>query len=763
MQVNPIIYPTTHTVNYIEYSNSIIELANAGLLNLNEIWDSSNCYTGYKGLDGLLCSQISFGKFTNNIEFAPIGEPLQVNLRPFFYKSSSSTFAIPTLTQKWTNLESMPAYDNYYGLGTWCPITKFDVNKLCYYISVIITDKQLGNRQAVAFETFINDWPAALVKNGYDDNNIVTGFQAIPYCAWDDSGVRYSGPNSGIFFVAEVVTSEGIFYTVPMWFNQTASTGSGSFMNYNIQTGNFVYTPQVYENRYYDSPMIVTKSISDTGYFNQILNAANISLSGMTEGTTVCNEGIFVNRRNATNFLIGSYWNKEKIEKTISGLGVYWTGNKNSATSSDLGVDCTDPLIHLGVIDPADGMTDGTYVSGTAVADEPQANWDDFSENEYTPIDPESSIGESDQITGDSIEGNWIGARSGDGFITQYCLTADQFSTLGDDLWNQMNNEIFWESITGTTSETTSIEASLILDYVVSLRVYPFKLGDMPSYASVPGTTMFFGLGKAGVDIGGGSLGKLTDTCDTLSGGSYYISPLYNNFLDYNPYTTVSVYIPYCGNVELNTKEVMGRTLSIRYHIDYNTGAMAAIVYVSEGDKTYPVAIKSGTIGATIQLSSANSSQLASNIINAGMNQLSTGTNAISGAVKGAVTGAAAGGVVGAVTGAIGGAIPSITKGLESAAQSSLNAKLIPPATFGQTSGFSSLGAPQRAYVTIRRPTVYNPSNYGHTVGNIYNAAKDINELKGFTICNNVDTSGIVATEKERNQIKQILESGFYA
>lgn len=755
MQVNPIIYPATHTVNYIEYSNSIIELTNAGLLNLNEIWDSSNCYTGYKGLDGLLCSQLSFGKFTNNIEFAPIGEPLQVNLRPFFRKSSSSTFNMPAITQKWTNLESMPPYENMYGLDTWCPITKFDVNKLCYFINVIITDRQLGNRQAVAFENFINDWPADLVKNGYNDNNIVTGFQAIPHCAWDDSGSRYVGPNSGIFFVAEVVTSEGIFYTVPMWFNQTASSGGGAFMNYNIQTGNFIYTPQVYENRSYDSPMIVTKSISDTGYFNQILNAANISLGGMTEGTTVFSEGIFVNRRNATNFLIGSYWNKEKIEKTISGLGVYWTGNRSSAINSTLGVDCTDPLIHLGVIDPADGMTDGTYVSGTAVADEPQASWDDFSENEYEPVNPQEEFDETDRIGGDNIPTEYSGSITSAGMTTQYCLTRDQFMTLGRALWTNATDSISWDNF----SATTNYDFSHMLDYIVSARYYPFNLANITPF-STENKDVYMGAGLSPV-LGQGASGIIKQSDALISGGLCYVSPRYNNFLDYSPYTTVELYIPYCGKVQLNSKEVMGRVLSLSYSIDFNNGNMTAIVYVTDGEKQYPIAIKNGTIGCTVQLTSVNSAQLASTEFNSSISATNASVGTLTSAMS-AVGAFATGNIAGGVS-AIGQTVSSAWNGVQEAKSYAFQARMTPPDTFGQSSGFSALATPQQAYITIRRPTVYNPKNYAHTIGNLVNVTKEVGELSGFSVCRNVDTSGIVATEKERNQIKQILESGFYA
>jgi hypothetical protein len=79
------------------------------------------------------------------------------------------------------------------------------------------------------------------------------------------------------------------------------------------------------------------------------------------------------------------------------------------------------------------------------------------------------------------------------------------------------------------------------------------------------------------------------------------------------------------------------------------------------------------------------------------------------------------------------------------------------------SAGAAAAEANYEPYITLRIPLSENPSNFSHTVGNLVNKTSVISALSGFTICRNVDTGGISsATEKEKSQIKKIMENGFY-
>jgi hypothetical protein len=45
--------------------------------------------------------------------------------------------------------------------------------------------------------------------------------------------------------------------------------------------------------------------------------------------------------------------------------------------------------------------------------------------------------------------------------------------------------------------------------------------------------------------------------------GSMFIRPRYNSFLDYEPYTTIRLYIPYIGTIELAPSIYMNKTVHV--------------------------------------------------------------------------------------------------------------------------------------------------------------------------------------------------------
>ena len=60
--------------------------------------------------------------------------------------------------------------------------------------------------------------------------------------------------------------------------------------------------------------------------------------------------------------------------------------------------------------------------------------------------------------------------------------------------------------------------------------------------------------------------------------GEYYVKPKFNDFRDYEPYTSFRIYLPYYGNIELPCNEIMGRYLQFRLAIDPFTGQ--AVYYI---------------------------------------------------------------------------------------------------------------------------------------------------------------------------------------
>lgn len=84
--------------------------------------------------------------------------------------------------------------------------------------------------------------------------------------------------------------------------------------------------------------------------------------------------------------------------------------------------------------------------------------------------------------------------------------------------------------------------------------------------------------------------------------GTLELKPYYGSALDYSPYTKISCFLPFIGNVSLNVDEVMGRTLQVRYRVDICSGSCVAYILV-DGNAIYQY---SGHCAIPIPLASAD-------------------------------------------------------------------------------------------------------------------------------------------------------------
>jgi hypothetical protein len=88
-----------------------------------------------------------------------------------------------------------------------------------------------------------------------------------------------------------------------------------------------------------------------------------------------------------------------------------------------------------------------------------------------------------------------------------------------------------------------------------------------------------------------------------LNGGTITVPYTYESYLDLEPYTSATIYIPYCGTTSIQPSLIMGRTLTITYAISGLTGSICAIVMVSSGSIQYPLCVMNGMCGFDIAIS----------------------------------------------------------------------------------------------------------------------------------------------------------------
>lgn len=392
-----------------------------------------------------------------------------------------------------------------------------------------------------------------------------------------------------------------------------------------------------------------------------------------------------------------------------------------------------------------------------------QYDVNEWESNDYTEDDkPEY---EPPEPPGDEPdEGDW-GANIQPGSYVTFGTTAfSRFEMLDpagvseflSKLWAAP--QTFWEGL----SINKQLAANLN-DYILSFRAYPVNIVSLDAQ---PHHTIYIGASS------GITLQQNITTPELVNDvplGSIKIPRQYHNFLDYNPYTSASIYLPFCGTCEINPKFLYDSDLFLFLAVDCTDGSgVWSLFRWGDDGKYFPILTRQCRVGIDIPITGLDSSQMASNIVNA---TLQTGQHALSAVNK--ITGAAAqvgatlatGGAIGAETAVnlttMGGEL--VLQGLADATNMAMANKEIPfytSASSGMAAAFSS----SVPYITVRRPLVSNPSSFAHTVGNLVNQSHKISTCSGYTVCRNVDTSPISkATANERAQIKKIMESGFYA
>lgn len=229
--------------------------------------------------------------------------------------------------------------------------------------------------------------------------------------------------------------------------------------------------------------------------------------------------------------------------------------------------------------------------------------------------------------------------------------------------------------------------------------------------------------------------------------GEYIINPYYNSYLDYEPYTSISIYLPYIGIKPLNASKITGHKLAVAYSFDFGNRLITAHIGV-DGNMT----LSSGNVGNFVDeftagfgvafpMSGTGNNQIAMNILNA------VGTVATSAA-------SIAGGVAT-------GSVKSIVGGVEKLG--GVLGDKIHGENYGSLSPTTGLYSPQCPYLIINRPITAEPSEYKNMYG--YSAAYSakISAFSGFLQCGDVRLkSDGTMTEREQQLIIDTLQGGIY-
>lgn len=240
-----------------------------------------------------------------------------------------------------------------------------------------------------------------------------------------------------------------------------------------------------------------------------------------------------------------------------------------------------------------------------------------------------------------------------------------------------------------------------------------------------------------GGDDTGASVGAVSAQYEEIDCGSVSLSEFYGSCLDYSPYTTVQLVLPFAGSVDIDPDEFNGKTISVKYHIDNYTGA--GLVLVSDGDRVLlqvPCSVSN-----PIPLTSTDYSAVISAIANVVMGGVST--------IAAVYTGGAS---VGASVALAGGFAAS-------AAGNVMSAKLHynHGGSMGMGTGMFGVLKP---YLIIKRPRQCLPEGNGSFQGYPTFVTENLGDLSGFTKIAEIHLDSIPVTTAERAELLAILKGG---
>ena len=288
---------------------------------------------------------------------------------------------------------------------------------------------------------------------------------------------------------------------------------------------------------------------------------------------------------------------------------------------------------------------------------------------------------------------------------TTYAMNESNLKEIGRKLWD------------ASFIENIKLVNNSPIENILSVKSFPFPI--------TGGAETTVVLGNVDMGVNGNKIPSSFIPIKTI--GTFTVPKKFSGHLEWlNWHTVVTCYLPYIGFVELETKQILDKTVTLKDIYDVITGVCTACFYANNIE----IAKYSGTLAIDIPITASNRAQVEAGYIRSALGALGS-------LAAGNLFGVAANGF-GALT-----------------AHNSFTTKGSPSPS---CDGFDE----QKAFIIIDYPVYQEPTNFGHEYGYPCNLSLTLGNLSGFTQLQNVDVTGLAITENEREELKSLLESGIY-
>lgn len=252
----------------------------------------------------------------------------------------------------------------------------------------------------------------------------------------------------------------------------------------------------------------------------------------------------------------------------------------------------------------------------------------------------------------------------------------------------------------------------------------------------------------------------------TFNCGSVYIPKFFGSYLDYDPYTTYKLYLPFIGEVDLNADEITAERITIKYKVNVVSGDCVALCM----KRNNVFAEFNGNCARFLPLSQASWAAF-----------VQAAATFASAAIVGGVALAGSGATGEAIESSIGTTKNGEIRAAANVAQqqsiganiasSGINAVVGSKISYnkagrvGQSAGQISVRTP---YITVTRPNLTLPENIDQAsssalrnyIGYPTNRIGQLNSFHGFTVIEACQLNSQHATEEELAEALEIMKGG---
>lgn len=261
------------------------------------------------------------------------------------------------------------------------------------------------------------------------------------------------------------------------------------------------------------------------------------------------------------------------------------------------------------------------------------------------------------------------------------------------------------------------------MDCILGLHIIPTAGGHPYSSSAV----LFVGNISTGL-----SMPRLTEQYYELDCGTIQVQQKWGAYLDYAPYSKLSLYLPYIGFVTISPDDCMGGSIRVVYHVDVLSGSVCVYVYCTSPQ------LPSGHTLYTYTGSCACDCPVTEGQY----------TNGLFGSIKGGV---------GLATGLLTG---NVMGGLEDAANalvSMVKPEISRSGSFGGSAGLMSIQYP---YLVLTVPRMCTPGQQNKYVGYPSYVTTPLSSVTGYAQVDVTHLEGMSATDEEVTELLGLLAEG---